>query len=184
MPKIFMPCPCAHVVSFRESTEVEINSALRASALLSGTFLGLGGTSLRGVLCAKMVMSCSPSFGVALAVLGVRASACVAPSFSFCSLVSLFNVLAIVSLLFFVSSSFLFFLKYLFLRYTSLIATISHDNNNHRTSKHASTRSDGSPSCLSGSSHGWVPVKTHSTPVPTSVGRLWVAHKQHSNTQH
>ena len=39
-------------------------------------------------------------------------------------------------------------------RYTSLIATISHDNNDHRTSKHASTnwRSDGSPSCL-GSSH-------------------------------
>ena len=23
--------------------------------------------------------------------------------------------------------------------------------------------------------HGWVPVKTHSAPVPTSVGRLWVA---------
>ena len=69
-------------------------------------------------------------------------------------------------------------------RYTSLTTTISHDNNNHRTSKHASTswRSDGSPSCLGGSSHGWVPVKTHSTPVPTSVGRLWVAH-WHSNTQ-
>ena len=59
-----------------------------------------------------------------------------------------------------------------------------HNQNNHRTSKHASTswRSDGSPSCLGGSSHGWVPVKTHSTPVPTSVVRLWVAH-QHSNTQ-
>ena len=26
-----------------------------------------------------------------------------------------------------------------------------------------------------GSSHGWVPVDTHSTPVPTTVGRLWVA---------
>ena len=64
--------PCSHVVSFRESTEVDFNNALRASALLSGTFLGFGGTSLRGVLCAKMVMSCSPSFGVALAVLGVR----------------------------------------------------------------------------------------------------------------
>ena len=50
-------------------------------------------------------------------------------------------------------------------RYTSLTATISHDNNNHRTSKHASTswRSDGPPFCLGGSSHGWVPVKTHST---------------------
>ena len=59
-------------------------------------------------------------------------------------------------------------------RYTSLSTTISHDNNNHRTSKHASKswRSGGSPSCLGGSSHGWVPVKTHSTPVPTSVGRL------------
>ena len=44
-------------------------------------------------------------------------------------------------------------------RYTSLTTTISHDNNNHRTSKHASTswRSDGSPSCLGGSSHGWGP---------------------------
>ena len=70
------------------------------------------------------------------------------------------------------------------MRYTSLTTTISHDNNNHRTSKHASTswRSDGSPSCLGGSSHGWVPVKTHSTPVPTSVGRLWVAHQLHDTT--
>ena len=57
-------------------------------------------------------------------------------------------------------------------------------HNNHRTSKHASTswRSDGPPSCLGGSSHGWVPVKTHSAPVPTSVERLWLAHL-HSNTQ-
>ena len=69
-------------------------------------------------------------------------------------------------------------------RYTSLTTTICHDNNNHRTSKHASTswRSDGSPSCLDGSSHGWVPVENHSTPVPTSVVRLWVAHR-HSITQ-
>ena len=61
---------------------------------------------------------------------------------------------------------------------------ISHDNNHHRTSKHASTswRSDGSPSCLGGSSHGWVLVKTHITPVPTLVERLWVAH-WHSNTR-
>ena len=71
----------------------------------------------------------------------------------------------------------------LFVRYTSPTTTISHDNNNHRTSKHASTswRSGGSPSCLGGSSHGWVPDKTDSTPVPTSVVRLFVAH-QHSNT--
>ena len=69
------------------------------------------------------------------------------------------------------------------MRYTSLTATISHDNKHHRTSKHASTswRSDGSPSCLGGSSHGWVPVNPHSTPVPTSVGRLWVAHQQHTS---
>ena len=55
------------------------------------------------------------------------------------------------------------------MRDTSLTATMSHDNNNHRTSKHASRswRSDCSPSCLGGSSHGWVPVKTHCTPVPT-----------------
>ena len=69
------------------------------------------------------------------------------------------------------------------MRYTSLIATISHNNSNHRTSKHASTswRSDGPPSCLGGSSHGWVLVETHSTPVPISVERLWVAHQHHNN---
>ena len=44
-----------------------------------------------------------------------------------------------------------------------------------------SWRTDGSPSCLGGSSHGCVPVETHSTPVPTSVGRLWVAHQQHTS---
>ena len=39
-------------------------------------------------------------------------------------------------------------------------ATMRHDSSNHSTSKHASKswRSDGSPSCLGGSSHGWVPV--------------------------
>ena len=31
------------------------------------------------------------------------------------------------------------------------------------------------PSCLGGGPHGWVPVNTHSTPVLTSVRRLWVA---------
>ena len=31
------------------------------------------------------------------------------------------------------------------------------------------------PSCLGGGPHRWVPVKTHSTPVRTSVRRLWVA---------
>ena len=31
-----------------------------------------------------------------------------------------------------------------------------------------------------GASHGWVPVDTHSTPVPSSEERLWVA--RHSNT--
>ena len=69
-------------------------------------------------------------------------------------------------------------------RYTSLTATISHDNNNHRRSKHASKswRSGGSPSCLGGSSHVWVPVRTHSTLVPTSVRRLWVAHQLHHTT--
>ena len=30
-------------------------------------------------------------------------------------------------------------------------------------------------SCLDGEPHGWVPVDTHSTPVLTSVRRLWVA---------
>ena len=42
-------------------------------------------------------------------------------------------------------------------RYTSLTNTISHDNNNHCTSTSTSWRSDGPPSCLGGSSHGWVP---------------------------
>ena len=28
-----------------------------------------------------------------------------------------------------------------------------------------------------GVSHGWVKVNTHSTPVPGSPGRLWVAHR-------
>ena len=32
------------------------------------------------------------------------------------------------------------------------------------------------PSCLGGGPHGWVPVDTHSTPVLTSVRRLWVAY--------
>ena len=31
------------------------------------------------------------------------------------------------------------------------------------------------PSCLGGGPHGWVPVYTHSTPVLTSVRRLWLA---------
>ena len=69
-------------------------------------------------------------------------------------------------------------------RYTSLTTTISHDNNNHRTSKHTSKElAHGSPSCLGGLSHGWFRVKTHSTPVPTSVGRLWVAHQLHNTQQ-
>ena len=32
-----------------------------------------------------------------------------------------------------------------------------------------------------GVSHRWVPVKTHSTPVPSKDGRLWVAHKGLNN---
>ena len=32
------------------------------------------------------------------------------------------------------------------------------------------------PPCLDGEPHGWVPVDTHSTPVLTSVRRLWVAY--------
>ena len=33
-----------------------------------------------------------------------------------------------------------------------------------------------SPPCLGEGPHGWVPVDTHSTPVLTSVRRLWVAY--------
>ena len=48
-----------------------------------------------------------------------------------------------------------------------------------------SWRSDGSPSCLGGSSHRWVLVKTHSTPVPTSVGTSSTTHNNESKkTQH
>ena len=32
-----------------------------------------------------------------------------------------------------------------------------------------------------GSSHGWVPVEIHSTPVPILVERLWVAHHEHTS---
>ena len=45
----------------------------------------------------------------------------------------------------------------------------SNDINRARTqaTMHCTSwRSDGSPSCLGGSSHWWVPVNTHSTPVP------------------
>ena len=39
-------------------------------------------------------------------------------------------------------------------------------------------------SCLDGGPHGWVPVDTHSTPVLTSVRRLWVAYVVYEpNTQ-
>ena len=105
--------------------------------------------------------------------------------FVFFSLCSSFFFFVVFFVFFFVACSsflfccvlFVFFFRCVFVRYTSLTTTISHDNN-HRTGKHASTswRSDGSPSCLGVSSHRWVPVKTHSTPVPTSVRRLWVAH--------
>ena len=36
------------------------------------------------------------------------------------------------------------------------------------------------PPCLIESSHGWVPVNTHSTPVLPKERRLWVAHQQHN----
>ena len=51
--------------------------------------------------------------------------------------------------------------------------TIKHDNS-HRTTQSTQARAGAlmSPSsCLDGASHGWVWVSTHSTPVPTPVGR-------------
>ena len=53
----------------------------------------------------------------------------------------------------------------------------------HATTQSTCWRSDGSPSCLSGSSHGWVPHNTHSTTVLGTPGRLWVAQQDypHSN---
>ena len=79
------------------------------------------------------------------------------------------------------------------MRYTSLVATVSHDNNNNRTSKHASTswRSGGSPSCLGGPTHGWVPVKTptvHPCPLRWGGCGLFTNSTTHNNeskkTQH
>ena len=46
----------------------------------------------------------------------------------------------------------------------------------HSTIHNTSWRSDGSPPCLGESSHGWVPVNTHSTPVFPKGRMLWVAH--------
>ena len=64
---------------------------------------------------------------------------------------------------------------------------LSHDI--HRAQALATTqctswRFDGSPSCLGGSSHGWVSVNTHSAPVPGTPGRLWVAHWQRALHRH
>ena len=47
-----------------------------------------------------------------------------------------------------------------------------------------SRRSDGSPSCLGGSAHGWVVVNTRITPVLTTVRRLWVAHTPQPRALH
>ena len=47
-----------------------------------------------------------------------------------------------------------------------------------------SWRSDGSPPCLDGASHGWVPVNTHSTPALTSVRRPWMAHSLQAPQAH
>ena len=49
----------------------------------------------------------------------------------------------------------------------------------HSAIHNTSWRSAGSPPCLSESTHGWVPVNTHSTPVLPKGMRLWVAHEQH-----
>ena len=61
----------------------------------------------------------------------------------------------------------------------------SHDNHRAEAMPQAqaitqctSPRSDGSPSCLGGSSHGWVP------PVLTTVRRLWVAHARRALRRH
>ena len=41
------------------------------------------------------------------------------------------------------------------------------------TAHGTSCRSDGSPPCLGGSSHGWVPVDSHSTPCSRKGGGCW-----------
>ena len=64
---------------------------------------------------------------------------------------------------------------------TSHLSRDDHRARQRRKHSQPSTswRLDGSPSYLGGTSHGWVPVSTHSTPVPTTVGRLWVAQQQY-----
>ena len=58
------------------------------------------------------------------------------------------------------------------------VETRRHQHSNNHSSK--SWRSDGPSSCLDGSSHGWVPVNTHSAPVPVR-GCLWLTHSpQHT----
>ena len=49
-----------------------------------------------------------------------------------------------------------------------------YDAPQHTDQHGTSWRSDVPPPCLGGASHGWVPVNTHSTPVPNSVKRSWV----------
>ena len=44
------------------------------------------------------------------------------------------------------------------------------------TAHGTSWRSDVSPPCLGGSSHGWVPVDTNNAPVLPKGRKLWVAH--------
>ena len=68
-------------------------------------------------------------------------------------------------------------------RLTSHMTTAEQDNDTSATTQITSWRCHGPPSCLGGSSHRWVLVNTHSTPMPTTVGRPWVAqqHYPHHN---
>ena len=62
--------------------------------------------------------------------------------------------------------SFFFFLFSFLIEYRALPSNDINRARTQATMHCTSWRSDGSPSCLGGSSHRWVPVNTHSTPVP------------------
>ena len=63
-----------------------------------------------------------------------------------------------------------------------MTASLCTSNTQPQSKQRASWLCGDPPPCLGGSSHRWVPVNTHSTPVPSMNGRLWVAH--HHNHKH
>ena len=82
-----------------------------------------------------------------------------------------------VFLVLFLSFFFFFFFFFLF-DYDDLARSLCTSNARPQSTQRASWRSGDPPPCLGGSLHRWVPVNTHSTPVPSRNGKLWVAQHQ------